>query len=187
MRICDSEESCSKPRRQAAAFLDRDGVLNVDQGYVHRPDQWIWTVGAVEAVRLLNEHGYRVIVVTNQSGIARGYFGEGELHRLVRWTDRQLAAAKAHIDATYYCPHHPTEGNGPYTISCSCRKPAPGLILQAMRDWRIDVGQSFLIGDRESDLRAARAAGIRGYLFRGGSLHSFVRSLLYENTLRGSA
>jgi D-glycero-D-manno-heptose 1,7-bisphosphate phosphatase len=159
-----------------AAFFDRDGVLNVDRGYVYQPEQFEWIAGAREAVRRLNELDYLVFVVTNQAGIARGYYTEETFRRFTRWIDEQFRAAGAHLDAVYYCPHHPTKGKGKYAITCSCRKPAPGLLLQALAEWDVDRRGSFLIGDKQSDLAAAAAAGIRAVYFEGGNLLDCVAS-----------
>lgn len=166
------------PRQQLkpAVFLDRDGVLNKDYGYVHTPEGFTWVEGAVEAVKWLNDNGYLVIVVTNQAGIARGYYTEEEFLAFTNWVNEQLRKAGAHIDATYYCPHHPTEGCGRYKKSCDCRKPAPGLINRALAEWDIDKRQSIMIGDKETDLLAAMAAGIRGTLFTGGNFFDFLLS-----------
>ena len=104
-------------------------------------------------------------MVTNQSGVARGYYGEADILELHRWINLELADSMAHIDAFYYCPHHATEGIGPYRVECDCRKPGPGMIRQAFSQWAIDKEKSLLIGDKPSDLDAASAAGIKGYLF----------------------
>ena len=161
-----------------AAFLDRDGVLNVNHGYVHTPERFEWMEGAREAVKLLNDAGYLVIVVTNQSGIGRGYYDEADFHALCAWIDAELAAVGAHIDATYFCPNHPEHGVGPYKTACNDRKPAPGMLVRAAAEWDVDKGASFLIGDKPSDLKAAEAFGIPGHLFTGGSLLEFVRGVL---------
>lgn len=166
------------PALRPAAFLDRDGVLNEDTGFVHRPADFVWTAGAKEAVKALNERGYLVFVVTNQSGVARGHFGTDEVERLHAWIDAELRRSGAHVDAFYYCPHHPEAGDGPYTRACDCRKPEPGLLLRAMAAWPVDRAASFLIGDEERDLEAARRAGVRGVLFRGGSLLAAVRRII---------
>jgi D-glycero-D-manno-heptose 1,7-bisphosphate phosphatase len=162
----------SKPR--PAAFLDRDGVLNVDTGYVHRPEDFVWIEGAREAVKALNTAGLYVFVVSNQSGVARGMFGLDDVERLHVWINSELARLGAHIDAFYYCPHHPSEGHGPFTRECDCRKPKPGLIQRACAEWPVDVARSFLIGNSARDLEAARRAGIRGISFDGGSLLTLV-------------
>ncbi|WP_081859272.1 D-glycero-alpha-D-manno-heptose-1,7-bisphosphate 7-phosphatase [Desulfohalovibrio reitneri] len=161
-----------------AAFLDRDGVLNEDTGYVHRPEDFQWKPGAREAVRLLNQRGYWVLLVTNQSGIARGYYGPEELIELSRWMQDELAAAGARLDAVYACPHHPEKGRGDYGRVCSCRKPGPGLLREAMTDYPIDPTGSFLVGDSERDLEAARNAGVAGFLYEGGDVESLVLACL---------
>jgi D-glycero-D-manno-heptose 1,7-bisphosphate phosphatase len=164
--------------RPAAAFLDRDGVINRDLGYVHRPDQFEWMPGAPDAIRLLNERGFRVIVVTNQSGIGRGLYDEAEFRAFMDWIGTKLAEHGARFDAVYYCPHHPTEARAPYRQTCDCRKPAPGLIRRAIAEHGLDPGQSFLIGDKSSDIEAAKAAGVTGHLFDGRDLLDLVRRIL---------
>lgn len=161
-----------------AAFLDRDGVINQDTGYIHRAAEFVWIDGAMETIRYLNQRQYLVFVVTNQAGIARGLYGEADVLALHAWVNAKLAASGAWIDAFYFCPHHPTEGNPAYRRECDCRKPAPGMLLRAMREWSVDPANSFLVGDRASDLAAASAAGISGHLFPGGDLLSFVRKIV---------
>jgi D-glycero-D-manno-heptose 1,7-bisphosphate phosphatase len=166
------------PPRLPAAFLDRDGVLNLDRGYLWNPAELEWVPGAMEAVRRLNAAGYRVIVVTNQSGIARDLYTEAQLRTLMDWMVAELAEAGARLDAWYYCPHHPEGTVEAYRKSCDCRKPAPGMLLRAMRDWPTHPAKSFLVGDRDSDLEAARAAGIDAFRFRGGNLAAFLEGKL---------
>jgi D-glycero-D-manno-heptose 1,7-bisphosphate phosphatase len=156
------------------AFLDRDGVLNVDKGHVHTRHEFEWIPGARHAVRMLNEAGFLVVVVTNQSGIGRGWYSEGEFHALMRWMNAELAKAGARIDAVYFCPHHPTEAVGGYRVQCECRKPNPGMLLKAIQELQPDVERSFLIGDSESDMQAAAAAGVLGVLYQGGDLTPVV-------------
>lgn len=160
-----------------AAFLDRDGVLNVDHGYVYRPADLQWVDGAPEAIRLLNEAGYAVIVVTNQSGVARGFYDEAAVHRFHDHMQAELSRHGAHIDAFYYCPHHPEGTVKAYAGPCRCRKPGTGLLEQAARERSIDIPRSFLIGDKPADLEAAAAFGIKGMLFdgRSASLPALVR------------
>jgi D-glycero-D-manno-heptose 1,7-bisphosphate phosphatase len=152
-----------------AAFLDRDGVLNVDRDYVHRADQLEWIDGVPEAIRLLNDAGYLVLVVTNQSGVARGYYDEAAIHALHDHMRDTLAAQGARIDAFYYCPHHPNGTIGAYTMRCDCRKPGSGMLEQAARDWPIDRARSFMIGDKDIDIAAATAFGIRSALFNAAT------------------
>lgn len=159
--------------KRPAAFLDRDGVLNVDHGYVHRPDQLEWIAGAPQAVALLNRAGYTVIVVTNQSGVARGYYDETAVRHFNAHMQDALRAQGAHIDAFYYCPHHPQGTVAQYAIACRCRKPLPGLLEQAARDWPIDLGRSFLIGDKDADMAAAAAFDVRGIKFDAAA-HSLL-------------
>ena len=148
-------------------FLDRDGVM-------WRREDFVWIPGAPAAIRLFNERGRPVVVVTNQSGVARGYYSEQDVESLHRWMNAELNRQGARIDAFYFCPHHPDGAIPEYTRVCDCRKPQPGMLLQAMEDWRADPAKSFLIGDKESDVAAAAAAGIRGYLFDGKNLLEFV-------------
>ena len=161
-----------------ALFLDRDGVLNEDVGYVGSIDRVALIDGAAAAVRRANAAGYRVFVVTNQSGVARGYFTEDDVRTLHAWLCAHLAHEGARIDAFRYCPHHP-EGIVPaYAQVCDCRKPAPGLFRALIRDYGIDPARSLMIGDSDRDLAAARAAGIPAHLFPGGNLEAFLTPLL---------
>jgi D-glycero-D-manno-heptose 1,7-bisphosphate phosphatase len=168
--------------RRPAAFFDRDGVLNVDHRYTHRPEQLEWIDGAPEAVRLLNKAGYYVIVITNQSGIARGYYDEAAVKSFHAHMQDSLAAHGAHVDAFYYCPHHPEGIIKSLAVRCRCRKPGPGMLEQAAHEWPIDIGASFLIGDKDDDMAAAAAFNIRGIKFdsRTGSLTDLVRRVLAE-------
>jgi D,D-heptose 1,7-bisphosphate phosphatase len=167
-------------RTRPAAFLDRDGVLNEDKGYTHRPDQLTWIDGAPAAIRALNRAGYYVLVVTNQSGVARGYYDEAAVHRLHDYMQEALIAEQAHVDAFYHCPHHPDGVIPELALQCQCRKPGPGLLEQATRDWYIDLGNSFLIGNSESDLAAAAAFNVPGILFEAkrGPLSALVAGQL---------
>ena len=163
------------PDSRAAAFLDRDGVLNLDGGFAHRPDQIEWVDGAAEAIAYLNAKGLYVFVVTNQSGIARGLYSETDVLQLHGWMADQLALRGARIDAFAYCPHFPEGVMPAYRQVCACRKPAPGMLLTLMTEWPVRREASFMIGDRDTDMAAAQAAGVRGYLFPGGNLLKFVR------------
>ncbi|MBB4286628.1 D-glycero-D-manno-heptose 1,7-bisphosphate phosphatase [Roseospira goensis] len=170
----------SARRPRPAAFLDRDGTLNVDVDYAHRPDQITWLPGAVAALRRLNAAGWWVFVVTNQSGVARGMFDEATVRALHAWMAADLARQGARVDAFYYCPHHATQGVGRYRLACDCRKPAPGLLLRAMADFPVDAGRSFMLGDRPRDVQAGAAAGVTGVLYEGGNVDALVARLLAE-------
>ena len=165
-----------------AAFFDRDGVLNVDRGYTYKIDELELIPGAAAAVRLLNRAGYHVIVVTNQSGVARGYYPAASVEQFNKHLNETLKAAGAHIDAFYFCPHHPDGTVKELAIKCGCRKPAPGLLEQAARERPIDLKRSFLIGDKDDDLAAAAAFHIKGVKFdaRTDSLLEIVQRQIGE-------
>jgi D-glycero-D-manno-heptose 1,7-bisphosphate phosphatase len=172
-QYANADQLIKKHCRRPAVFLDRDGVLNKDaSGYSHKPEDLQWNNRAIEAVRLANQSAWYVFVVTNQSGVARGYYDEAAVRRFHEQMDIELAAKGAHVDEFRYCPFHPEGTIAEYRRDAECRKPKPGMIIDLLRAWRIDVARSFLIGDKESDCMAAEAAGIRGYLFRGGDLCS---------------
>lgn len=170
-----------------AAFLDRDGVLNVDSGYVHRPEQFHWIKGARTAVKALNDAGYLVIVVTNQAGVARGFYPEADIDELHRRIADELRPLGAHVDAFHHCPHHRKGVVDGYAIACDSRKPNPGMLLRAMAQWPVRREHSFIIGDKDTDIEAGRRAGIAGYLFRGGDLGKFVAQILAEQCSGKSA
>lgn len=145
---------------RAALFLDRDGVINIDHGYVHRVEDFEFIPGIFELVALANRLGYLVIVVTNQAGIGRGYYTEDDFHKLTRWMKTEFLSRGAHIDDVYFSPFHPEHGLGGYCKESDCRKPRPGMLLQAQKDYDIDLGRSLLVGDKPSDMEAGRAAGV---------------------------
>jgi D-glycero-D-manno-heptose 1,7-bisphosphate phosphatase len=160
-----------------AAFLDRDGVLIADLGYMADPEQIQWIDGAKPALSRLARAGYRRFVVTNQSGVARGYFDEAAVSRVHAAMQNGLPD-ESRVDAFAYCPHHPDGVIAAYARPCTCRKPAPGMLDRLIADRGIDRARSFMIGDKPSDLEAAANAGIAGFLFEGGNLEAFVARIL---------
>lgn len=146
--------------RRRALFLDRDGVINVDTGYVHSADRTRWVPGIFELVKSAYLAELVPIVVTNQAGIARGYYSEQDFLAYAEWVHAEFWRADAPLLATYYCPHHPVAGRGDYLLDCCCRKPEPGMLLRAANDYSIDLAASVLVGDKQSDVDAAHAAGV---------------------------
>lgn len=165
-------------RRRPAVFFDRDGVLNHDDGYVCRVDDFRWTDGAREAIKECNDANLFVFVVTNQSGVARGHYDERAVRKLHAWMNETLRQYGAHIDAFRYCPHHPDGVVAEYARLCIHRKPGPGMIESIISQWPIDRERSLLVGDAPTDMQAAAAAGIVGARFPGGNLRDFVRQRL---------
>jgi D-glycero-D-manno-heptose 1,7-bisphosphate phosphatase len=149
-----------RPLRRPAAFLDRDGVVNVDHGYVFRRESFEFVPGVLEGARRLFELGYTLVIVTNQSGIGRGLYTEQDFHGLSTWMSGVFAAEGAPLAGVFFCPHHPTDAIGAYRRHCTCRKPAPGMLLTAAAELELDLPASAMFGDRDSDLEAARAAGV---------------------------
>ena len=164
--------------RRSAVFFDRDGVLNIDRAYVHKVDDFEWVAGAREAIKLCNDRGYLTFVVTNQAGVARGYYGIDAVHALHDWMSADLARIGAHIDEFQYCPYHEEGVVAEWRQASDRRKPAPGMILDCLEGWPVRRESSLLVGDMPHDLQAAAAAGIKGYRFEGGDLLSFIRPLL---------
>jgi D-glycero-D-manno-heptose 1,7-bisphosphate phosphatase len=154
--------------KRRAVFIDRDGTISEEVGYVNHPSRYRVFPYAAEAIRRLNEAGWLAVLVTNQAGVARGYFKEeviGAVHALLA---EELERGGARLDAIYYCPHHPSVGEPPYRFDCDCRKPRPGLIRRAAEDFRIDLAASWMVGDRYSDTELARNAGTRAALVLSG-------------------
>lgn len=143
-----------------AAFLDRDGVLNEDLGYVHRVQDFRWLPGVVQACKRLQDAGYALVVVTNQSGVARGMYTLEDVDALHAHMQRELAAAGVTLTAIYRCPHLPTAEVPAYRTDCDCRKPRPGMLLQALREHGLDASRSVMVGDKPSDMQAGEAAGV---------------------------
>jgi D-glycero-D-manno-heptose 1,7-bisphosphate phosphatase len=163
-------------------FLDRDGTLNHDTGYVYRIADFQWLPGAANAVRALNAHGYYVFIVTNQSGVARGLYDEATIRDLHDWMNGELRAVGARIDDFRYCPHHPEASVAAYRTACSCRKPAAGMLLNLMGAWPVIREGSIMIGDKESDAAAGTAAGIASAIVPPGGLEAYVEQLLKGRT-----
>ncbi|MGO1074483.1 D-glycero-alpha-D-manno-heptose-1,7-bisphosphate 7-phosphatase [Inquilinus sp. CA228] len=163
------------------ALLDRDGVLNRDTGYPFRPEQIVWIDGALDALARLREAGYRVVVVTNQSGIGRGFYTERDVTSLHEWMADVVRSRGGWISSFYYCPFSPEATIEAYRQDDHPdRKPNPGMLLKALSDFPTNLGRSLMIGDRDSDMAAAVAAGVRGFKFPGGNLDHFVRSALAQ-------
>ena len=145
--------------KRPALFMDRDGTVSEEVGYVNHPSRFRVFPYSAEAIKLLNDNGWLAILVTNQAGVARGYFAEDVIVQIHEQLRRDLESASAKLDAIYYCAHHPSVGEPPYRLDCDCRKPKTGLIKRAAADFEIDLARSWMVGDRYSDIELARNAG----------------------------
>lgn len=174
----EAQQALPKRMMRGAVFFDRDGVLNVDHGHVGDVARLEWVPGAPEAVRRVNDRGLFAFVVTNQAGVAKGLYTEADVLRLHRHMSDILAGSGAHIDAFSYCPFHPEGTVSKYAMASARRKPGAGMILELLADWPVDPGRSLLVGDKDSDIAAAHAAGIPGHLFRSGRLDDFLGNLI---------
>ncbi|MBC8208107.1 MAG: D-glycero-beta-D-manno-heptose 1,7-bisphosphate 7-phosphatase [Desulfobulbaceae bacterium] len=154
--------------KRAAVFLDRDGTINEQMGYINHLSRFQMLPGAAQAIRQMNEAGLVVVVVSNQSGLARGYFPDELLTAVHEKMTAELSAAGAHVDGLYFCPHHPEAKRADLRIACDCRKPKPGLVLQAAEELNIDLSRSFMVGDRWSDLKCAVNSGVTPILVLTG-------------------
>ncbi len=154
--------------KRRAVFIDRDGTISAEVGYVNHPSRYKVFPYSAEAVRLLNERGWLAILVTNQAGVARGYFAEEMIERVHQILRRELERGGARLDAVYYCAHHPSVGEAPYRLDCDCRKPKPGLIFRAASEFDIDLENSWMIGDRYGDIEFARNARVRSAFVLSG-------------------
>ena len=161
----------SKP----AIFFDRDGVLNVDVGYLYKIEDFQWIDGAIEAIKYFNDKDYYVFVITNQSGVARGYYREDDIHKLHQWMNEDLYKYSAHIDEFFYCPHHVKGIIKDYSFDCECRKPKIGMIKKALDKYDIIFKESLLIGDKDSDIECAENAGIKGLKFNAEKLDFYLK------------
>jgi D-glycero-D-manno-heptose 1,7-bisphosphate phosphatase len=166
MEILSAEKTMNK-----AVFLDRDGTVNEEVGYLRDLAKLVLLPGAAQAIRRMNEAGFKVVLVTNQSGVARGYFPENLVHETHARLDAMLKKEGARIDAIYYCPHHPTAGNSRFTVDCDCRKPRTGLIDRAVRDLAINIARSYMVGDKWSDVELGQRAGAVSILVQSGFRH----------------
>nr|WP_294566427.1 HAD-IIIA family hydrolase [uncultured Rhodopila sp.] len=164
--------------RRRALFLDRDGVLNVDHGYVGCRERFEWTDGAREAIRHATCAGWHVFIVTNQSGVARGLYDEDAVRALLGWIADEARAAGGTIDDARYCPYHPDGIDDAYRRAHPWRKPEPGMLLDLIRCWELDPARAIMIGDQESDMRAAADAGVTGHLFQEKNLLAFLRRVM---------
>jgi D-glycero-D-manno-heptose 1,7-bisphosphate phosphatase len=153
---------------QGAVFLDRDGTINEEMGYINHPERFIIFPYVAESIKICNDLGLKVIVVTNQSGVARGYFNESLVRELHEKLKNEMTDQGAKIDQIYYCPHHPKEGRKPYKKECNCRKPKPGMILKAVKEYEIDLQKSYMIGDRYKDVIFAKKLNMKsGFVLSG--------------------
>ena len=164
-------------KKNIAVFLDRDGTINEEVGYLDSLDKFKLIPGAYEAIRLINESGMKAVVISNQAGVARGFFTEDFVKITNEHLQTVLRQEGAYIDNFYYCPHHPLEGIKPYRRVCNCRKPAPGMLLQAAHDLDIDLTRSYMVGDRFNDIEAGKEIGVRGILVKTG----FGQELLQDD------
>jgi D-glycero-D-manno-heptose 1,7-bisphosphate phosphatase len=176
--LAEARTTVAAQRLRPAVFLDRDGVLNVDHGYVHRPEDFTWIEGAKQAVKMLNDLGYYVFVVTNQAGIARGYFDVGQFQQMQKWISNELRAEGAYLDDWRYCPYHRDGVVEKFRGDHPWRKPSGGMIADLFAHWPIAAQGSFLIGDKPSDIAAADANRVPGFLFHGGDLKQFVSEII---------
>jgi D,D-heptose 1,7-bisphosphate phosphatase len=173
-----AQEELTEKLRKPAAFLDRDGTLNHDDGYTHKIESFRWMEGAQEAIKELNDAGYLVFIVTNQAGIARGYYGPGEVNTLHTWMQEQLRSIGAHFDDVRYCPHHPEGAIPELSISCGCRKPETGMLTALIERWDPLIDKSFMLGDAEKDAEAGSRVGITSKQIAGDQVLAEVRQLL---------
>lgn len=160
--------------KNKAIFLDRDGVINIDKGYVHKIEDFKFYPGVFEALKKLQDADYKLLIVTNQSGIALDYYTEEDFFRLTDYMLSEFSKRGIKIDKVYYCPHHENGTNPKYTMKCDCRKPESGMIKQGIEEFNIDPSKSFLVGDKENDIKAAHKEGIKAILVKTGHGMKYV-------------
>jgi D-glycero-D-manno-heptose 1,7-bisphosphate phosphatase len=175
---CEDAAGKDGSLHRKALFLDRDGVLNIDHGYVGSRDRFEWVDGALDAIRYATQAGWLVFIVTNQSGVARGLYSEDAVRDLLSWIAEEASAAGGKIDDVRFCPFHPDATVDTYRQAHPWRKPLPGMILDLIRAWNLDPKRAVMVGDQETDMQAAAAAGVVGHLFPGGNLLAFLRPIL---------
>ncbi len=160
-------------------FFDRDGTINIDKGYIFKKEDFVFRDGIVDSIIRLKNAGYMIIVVTNQSGIARGLYSENDVIALHTYINEYLAGFSTKIDAFYYCPHYINGKIKKYSIKCDCRKPNPGMFYYAQKDYDIDLSSSYMIGDKESDIIAAMRAGINDtFIINNNNLSKIIDKIL---------
>jgi D,D-heptose 1,7-bisphosphate phosphatase len=179
-----AQELVPEQGRRPALFLDRDGVINIDHGYVGSVDRFEWMPGAQKLIRHANDAGWYVFVVTNQAGVARGFYTEKDVQALHGWINQQLRGIGAIVDDFRYCPYHPEGAVEAYRGSHPWRKPEPGMLVNLLQHWPVDIDNSLLIGDQPSDLAAAKAAGVAARKFDGGDLYAFVADEIHSQIRR---
>lgn len=170
--------SLAKPRRRGAVFLDRDQTLNIDHGSTYLVDDFAWMPGAPDALALFHRHGIACFIVTNQGGIGRGFYTIAQMQAFNDHLVAQTIRAGGHIQDIAHCPHHPEAPTPAMQTPCACRKPAPGMLLGLAATWNIDLAASVMIGDRDSDVAAGRAAGCHAYLFDGSDLSRLAQQVI---------
>ncbi len=155
--------------KSKVVFLDRDGVINEDKDYVYKIKDFVFIESVVESCLNFSRAGYKIIIITNQAGIGRGYYTEKDFWVLTDWMLAAFKLCGVTIEAVYFCPHHPTHGKGEYLQACQCRKPEPGMLIKAAKEYNLDLESSFLVGDKLSDIKAGQAAGVgRNFLVKTG-------------------
>ncbi len=160
-----------------ALFLDRDGTINKYGEYIYKIEDFIFIDGAIDFIKFYNDRGYYVFVVSNQAGIARGYYNESDVSKLHKWVDIELKKYGAHIDEWVYCPHHPTAGIGNRRIDCNCRKPKTGMVDYLCNKYNIDKAQSLLVGDKIWDIQCGERAGIKSFMLRNEDYNELKKQI----------